>query len=208
MIKYIQLTNAGPAPGINLNFAPRLNLLTGDNGLGKTFVLDTAWWTITQTWAEQPILPGRETENIPLIGFEISDPSGKLRKFSSTFDFQSQTWSEPKDLFFPETLVIYARVNGGISVFDPLRNRTSKRQDVSDQDEDMDSSPRSSLHKRADAYHFKRNEIWNGLSMGDRVLCNGLIRDWVTWQYQKENIFKSFKEILKLLSPGKGETII
>ena len=28
-----------------------MNFLTGDNGLGKTFLLDIAWWVLTQTWS-------------------------------------------------------------------------------------------------------------------------------------------------------------
>ncbi|WP_207690526.1 AAA family ATPase [Desulfonema limicola] len=190
-----------------MDFAPRLNLLTGDNGLGKTFVLDTIWWILTRTWAEQPILPGRESSFPPKIQSELSDASGKQRQFSSAFDFQSQSWSDQKDRFHPDSLVIYARANGGISVFDPLRNRESKAGAILNQIEDMESFLETPLRKRADAFHFNRKQIWNGLSMGERVLCNGLILDWVIWQYQKEEIFHSFKQVLKLLSPGKGETI-
>ena len=54
MIEYIRLTKVGPSPKMLLEFGPRLNLLTGDNGLGKTFALDLAWWTLTRTWAGPP----------------------------------------------------------------------------------------------------------------------------------------------------------
>ncbi|WP_218969708.1 hypothetical protein, partial [Candidatus Synechococcus spongiarum] len=30
--------------------APRLNLSIGDNGLGKSFLLDVAWWALTRKW--------------------------------------------------------------------------------------------------------------------------------------------------------------
>lgn len=46
MLEYLRLENVGPAPSMEL--APRLNLLTGDNGLGKSFLLDCAWWALTQ----------------------------------------------------------------------------------------------------------------------------------------------------------------
>jgi predicted ATPase len=36
----LHLKNVGPAPEMKLEFAPRLNVITGDNGLGKSFILD------------------------------------------------------------------------------------------------------------------------------------------------------------------------
>ena len=43
MLKSLELENVGPVPGLALELAPRMNLLTGDNGLGKSFLLDVAW---------------------------------------------------------------------------------------------------------------------------------------------------------------------
>ena len=39
MIEHLRLENVGPAPEMALDFAPRVNLLTGDNGLGKSFLM-------------------------------------------------------------------------------------------------------------------------------------------------------------------------
>ena len=50
MIEYLHLTNVGPAPELSMELAPRLNLITGDNGLGKSFLLDVAWWAMTRRW--------------------------------------------------------------------------------------------------------------------------------------------------------------
>ena len=33
MIESLRLRNVGPAPGMDMELAPRLNLITGDNGL-------------------------------------------------------------------------------------------------------------------------------------------------------------------------------
>ena len=44
MIEHLKLDNVGPASEMALDFAPRVNLLTGDNGLGKSFLLDVVWW--------------------------------------------------------------------------------------------------------------------------------------------------------------------
>ena len=50
MINYPKITNVGPAPEMELKFGKRLNLLTGDNGLGKSFLFDIAWWALTRKW--------------------------------------------------------------------------------------------------------------------------------------------------------------
>ena len=48
MIEYLHLENVGPAPELTMELGPRLNLITGDNGLGKSFLLDVAWWALTR----------------------------------------------------------------------------------------------------------------------------------------------------------------
>ncbi len=52
MLDILGIRHVAPAPDMHLSFAPRVNVITGDNGLGKTFVLDLAWWVLTQSWAE------------------------------------------------------------------------------------------------------------------------------------------------------------
>ena len=39
----IELINVGPCDHIEMQLSPRLNIITGDNGLGKTFLMDCAW---------------------------------------------------------------------------------------------------------------------------------------------------------------------
>ena len=41
MLKSLRLTDVGPAPSFDIDFTDRLNIFTGDNGLGKSFILDT-----------------------------------------------------------------------------------------------------------------------------------------------------------------------
>jgi len=69
MIDYIALKHVGPASSMNVNFAPKLNILTGDNGLGKTFILDIAWFILTRTWPQLPALPHRGKDIQPEIEF-------------------------------------------------------------------------------------------------------------------------------------------
>lgn len=59
MIRHLLLTDVGPVRSAEFAFGSRLNLLTGDNGLGKTFVLDAVWAVLTGTWAGRQALPYR-----------------------------------------------------------------------------------------------------------------------------------------------------
>lgn len=58
-LESLELIGVGPAKNMKLDLAPRLNLITGDNGLGKTFLLECAWWALSGSWAdpEQPAYP-------------------------------------------------------------------------------------------------------------------------------------------------------
>lgn len=62
--KKLQLSNVGPAPEMALEFGDRLNLITGDNGLGKSFLLDIAWWSLTRRWPSE-INPAMNTGKNP-----------------------------------------------------------------------------------------------------------------------------------------------
>ena len=49
MLISLHLKDVGPASRLDLDLGERLNVLTGDNSLGKSFVLDVAWWSLTGT---------------------------------------------------------------------------------------------------------------------------------------------------------------
>ena len=50
MIKSLTLKNVGAMPEKTINFGNRLNIITGDNGLGKSFLLDIIWYALTRRW--------------------------------------------------------------------------------------------------------------------------------------------------------------
>lgn len=50
MLTNLVLDGVGPAKHLEAAFSERLNLITGDNGLGKSFLLDVAWFALTRTW--------------------------------------------------------------------------------------------------------------------------------------------------------------
>ena len=128
MLTSLKLRDIGPAPRLSVELADRLNLFTGDNGLGKTFILDLAWWALTGDWAGLPALP-RPTDSTtpqgkfqPQIKFQVSGKNGRPKPpIICRFHFQRQEWTRPVEEIEGRGLIIYARVDGGFSVWDPAQ---------------------------------------------------------------------------------------
>ncbi len=55
-----------------INPGERLNLLVGDNGLGKSFVLEIIWWALSGKWAQYPAQPRTGTTESE-IAFKFSE---------------------------------------------------------------------------------------------------------------------------------------
>lgn len=177
MLNELHLRHVGPAPRFDIEFAERLNIFTGDNGLGKSFLLDVAWWALTGKWSDQAAYPQQFEDAQPEIALTVDDSDETY-----SFSFSDLRWESPKlSLRKLQDIVIYARADGGFSVVDPAR-------------------------KPALTYHFTPDKLWNGLRSGGKVLCNGLIQDWVSWQRQPDpTIFEHLTQIIHQLSPHAGE---
>ncbi len=101
MLNYLKLENVGPSPKMEIDFRPRMNFLTGDNGLGKTFLLDIAWWVLTRTWARLPAGPPLKAWKTPegtargttSIGYGYEQASGGVFEYESIFNRAEQNWS-------------------------------------------------------------------------------------------------------------------
>ena len=123
MLKKLRLRDVGPAPSFDIEFSDRLNIFTGDNGLGKSFILDIAWWALTGTWAGPPAWPRRGDGVRPQIEFHLIDKNRPSEEPSrSEFDFRFQLWRLKKPAPVISGLVVYARIDGGFSLWDPARN--------------------------------------------------------------------------------------
>jgi hypothetical protein len=198
MLKEMHLESVGPAPKFDIEFGPRLNLFTGDNGLGKTFLLDIAWWALTRTWVNhEPMLPDRNWAGRPQMAYRLV---GDRRTLESRFYYESQRWSEIAGRFPTDAgLVIYMRVDDGFSVWDPARAHLIT---VGTQGPE----PPKPVPQH---YDFTLNTLWNGLVENGRTRCKGLIADWVNWQYQpdqeKTDPFPVLKRVIKQLSPHPDE---
>jgi hypothetical protein len=89
MLKELGLRDVGPAREISASFGPRLNIVLGDNSLGKTFLLDVAWWALTRTWAGPIAAPMLRPNARPSISFAF-DTSSKSTQEMSAYDRELQ----------------------------------------------------------------------------------------------------------------------
>jgi len=193
------MENVGPASKMSLEFGSRMNLLTGDNGLGKSFLLDTIWWSVTRRgphdlnsnltsgYPARPTIPNQPVS----ISFFLESKSTDV-VYSSQFSQRDQAWTGKAGRPHNPGLVIYAQADGGFSVWDPARNYWKTRGKVDVQD-------------RMPGFLFTSQEVGNGLQMthdGTLVrVCKGLIDDWATWIRTGGREAQNMNSVLAHLSP-------
>ena len=214
MLTTLSVRGLGPAHELDWNLGSRLSLIVGDNGLGKTLLLDIVWWVITGQFAGEP-LRGDRSRGEPSIRWSVTghselvkttrDYESTLRQGSSATEWSREEkavrksklddGAEPTYSLLDDTknggkkvadhLTIYARHDGSFEVFDPIRPKKRGKSKL----------------------HFSTDEIWHGpQGAGSKnVVCRGLIEDWRSWQYEpdKHAQFAMFTKILEHLSePG------
>ncbi len=211
MLRSLHMKDVGPAARFDLELGERVNVLTGDNGLGKSFVLDVAWWVLTGTWVARAVLPRSGNEQTAEIGFQLDLPKRyEGQPHRASFRRMRQDWEDPvrggnrvhseegSGVWTPEWLiggswapVIYARADGAFSVWDPARNYPVH-------------SPSESIHAVPRPYHFDSSELWDGLELDGKPICNGLIQDWTRWWLEaaggKHSPFELLRSVLSQLS--------
>ena len=198
MIEHLRLQNVGPAPGMEMELASGLNLITGDNGLGKSFLLDVIWWALTRKWpqevnphmnagyAAQPRLVGKDAT----IGFRARGRS-ITASYEARYVPRDQAWVGPPGRPLLPGLVIYAHTDGSFSFWDPARNYWRRRGDAD-------------ISERRPAQVFTQDEVWNGAYVqenGRRVpICNGLIIDWAAWISAQNESHTAMKTVIETLA--------
>ena len=188
MLRSLKLVGVGPAPEMEMHFAPRLNVLTGDNGLGKSLFLETIWYVLTRNWVGMPAWPRRNADPAKI---EFSIYTDEITRF--LFQRPTQKWENGGGISYGDYIVLYARVDGSVAIHDPTRI-----------DKRGPSSPEDLI--------FLPQEILNGQKDGERYICRGLIEDWVTWQERKSDTssgmaFARLLSILEDLSPNPNALI-
>jgi hypothetical protein len=206
MISKIHLHQIGPVADLEAEFGPRLNLITGDNGLGKTFLLDACWFALTRTWAGGKSLyptPDVPKKDPPHIDYTVSTRSqpGIRESRSANYHFANQEWRSSKKPFARPGLVVYVRVDGGFSVWDPARNGWW----------DHELNLAEHTPDRPPAFQFSNNQVWEGMEEDPegrkKTICNGLLRDVETWRLKGNGAFKLLQNVLKGISSGGEETL-
>ncbi|HEX8703919.1 MAG TPA: ATP-binding protein [Myxococcaceae bacterium] len=203
MLDSLQLQNVGPSPEMKLELAPRLNLITGDNGLGKSFLLDVAWWALTRKWPQDlnanltsgyAARPTDVTKRAT-IAFEVESKTGRV-KYESPYVADEQAWKGKAGRPWNPGLVIYALADGGFAVWDPARNYWKRQGNID-------------VQERLPAYVFSSKEVWDGLRLSvdgkPTQVSNGLVADWASWIREGRDDAKRMAAVLALLAPAVGD---
>lgn len=206
MLESLHLKNVGPAPEMQMALAPRLNLITGDNGLGKSFLLDVAWWCLTRRWPQE--LNNGLTSSFSALPTDVKKEASisfRVKGIAKSVDYEShyapreQSWLGKAGRPWNPGIVIYALADGGFAVWDPARNYWIKKGNAD-------------VLGRVLAYVFSSKDVWDGLRVPiDGVptqVCNGLVADWASWIREKGDDARRMASMLSLLAPtSDGEAL-
>jgi len=180
-LAYLKLENLGPTMKMEMVPARRLNIITGDNGLGKSFLLECAWWALTGTWPGIPAYPSRfdsQKNSLPSITFELAAEASHPNRTRIPYDFNSRSWPKPKNRSTIQGMIVYARVDETFAIWDP--GQTASGGNI----------PAPIV--------FTGIQVWDGLTGS----IEGLIRDWARWQAMPARYpFDIFCQVLNQLSP-------
>jgi AAA domain, putative AbiEii toxin, Type IV TA system len=181
-LAYMETRGLGPADTFIFEPASRLNLITGDNGLGKSFLLEVAWWALTDVWAGRPSYPDETRKNAKVeITFAIKGELSQPQRRTIAFDWKTSSWPPIRKRPTIPGLIVYARVDGSFAVWDPARQNLSP-----------------AGNGRANKATFSTKDVWDG----SEGRIEGLIRDWVHWQNEPGGArFDTFRSVLARLSP-------
>jgi predicted ATPase len=203
MLEMLHLKNVGPAPEMKLEFGSRLNVITGDNGLGKSFILDCTWFGLTETWGQEINSALTASGMARAIDKALIDIKIRFDKkeFSRTFEYslEGQNWYRVYPTPAEEVLrryrnlydslgkgiLIHSHFDGGFSVYDSVRHRSFWK-----------------TEDKLNANVFTENEVWHVTQSSE-----GVIRDVANWQRENGQTFQQFKAVLECLSPNSKDKL-
>lgn len=195
MLRELHLIDTGPSPRLDMELAERLNVLTGDNGLGKSFLLEVIWWVMTGTWSGLPAGPYRP----PGRSFspQHSHPEvrwlreGAREETRASYKHSVQQWGRHSHAF-PTTSgpYLFAHADGRFTLSDSRR---------------WSHAP----DEPCIAWPFDEKAIWYG---HESKICKGLLDDWVTWRLMHAagqlSPYPHLERVLQELSPHPREKLV
>jgi AAA domain, putative AbiEii toxin, Type IV TA system/AAA domain len=201
MLKTLHLENVGPVSRLDVEFADRLNVFTGDNGLGKTFLLDAAWYFLCDP--NHPLAPkgSHFRSDHPTFGYKIERFNTDGTTYDQPHQFEYETrrewWRSTSHNAIPRIespvspdllLGIYVKPDNSFSIIDSLR--TTETVGTFEQEYLV-------------PLEFSVSQLWYGSKTEDAILCNGLLSDWVRWQnHPDQTTFSLFWQVIKRLFPA------
>lgn len=192
----LKLQEVGPSPELEIDFASRLNVITGDNALGKTFLLECVWWALTNTWASQyPAHPRPDAKN-PTITYQIGREFNTENNQTVQYNWRAQRWADQAPHKALSGLSIFAQADGSFAIWDPAKLDLQQQ-----------------LQEENDAFlRIQPDQVWRGVQeeRNDKIVvrCRGLIEDWITWQTAADQTrFHAFCKALETLSPHPNQPL-
>jgi predicted ATPase len=176
ILSYLETFAVGPVSRLVFKPGSRLNIITGDNSLGKSFLLDTIWWALTNSWVGDEMMPYPQKKgSLPSITYQLAATT-RAQPQKATFSFKSFTWSRPTKTEILPGLVVYARADGSYAIWDPARPERPGQNTT---------------------LHLSREAVWRG----EQGRIEGLVRDWGTWKLSPDSPFELFLNVLARISP-------
>ncbi len=183
MLEKLHIHNLGPSDELAFQFGDRLNFLTGDNGLGKSFVLDIIWWTLTGTWPGngRAMRPDEEKAESAKIEWSLSDKLA-VNRFGF-YNPKAERWVIPGESAESKSdgLVVYARMDGGFSIH---FSRGGK------------GRPKAPLQ-------LSSFDVWEGSNRGGKSRCEGFYRDVSSWLQTDVPQRTKLQDVASVLSPER-----
>lgn len=206
MLLKFKRTNIGPMEDKELVFAPHVNVFTGDNSLGKSFLLDLLWFGLTRVWPAdlnrhltqgQSARPRNINAKKSMLEYVFLAPGKKkpTKPVVFSYDKERMSWRAGQGKKHKAGLVVYAMADGSYAVWDPNQNYTPDKYDKSEYD----------------AFVLSPSELWPPQPRRDgstqtvekSSFCNGVLQDWAKWQgsTKDRHLFDLLKIALKGLVP-------
>lgn len=199
MLVSFKSTNVGPMASVDLAFANGLNVFTGDNSLGKSFLLDLLWFGLTRHWPHDlnprldggyPARPAAIRERAELV-YQMHTLAGRTPKpIRFLFEKETLSWKTKPGRPLQPGLVVYAMADGSFAVWDPILNYWTGDANA--------PKPKES------AFVLSRPELWPPHPKESSRFCQGVISGWAAWQRDKdEHLFNLLKKVFEALVPDE-----